>query len=108
MPISRIGPRKPHQHFIRERMKLKGVTQAEIAEHLEISQGMVSKFLRNPNALTQSYLFGVADRLGCEVEDLFRDPQRPSRDELLEGLDDDQIQKVIQIIDVFRRDGTNG
>jgi transcriptional regulator with XRE-family HTH domain len=89
-------------------MKLKGVTQAEIAEHLDVSQGMVSKFLRNPKALTQNYLFGIADRLGCQVEDLFRDPARPSREELLLGLDEDQIEKVIQIIDVFRRDGTTG
>ena len=89
-------------------MKRKGVTQAQMAEHLDVSQGMVSKFLRNPNALNYNYMAGMADRLGCEIEDLFRDPSRPSQDELLEGLDADQVQKVIQIIDVFRRDGTDG
>ena len=89
-------------------MKLKGVTQIQIAEHLDISQGMVSKFLKKPSALTANYLAGIADRLGCEVADLFIDPKRPSRSELLEGLDEEQVAKVIQIIDVFRRDGTNG
>ena len=107
MAVSRIGHKKAYTHFIRERMKMKKVTQEDLAEHLDISQPMVSKFLRNPNALTQTYIVGTAELLGCSPGDLFRDPRKPTQEQIVKGLTDAQIEHLARIANTFRTDGTN-
>lgn len=107
---TRIGSKKPHRHFIREWIKAKGLTQTRLAGRMGISQGMVSKFLTKPSALTEKYLMEIAEAMELDVPDLFRDPNMPTQEELLAGLDDEQMQQVVQIISVIRGEhtGTNG
>ena len=101
----RIGPRKPHRHFIREWMKAKGLTQERLADRLGISQGTVSKALKSKTILTEEYLVGIAEALDVEVADLFRDPASPTREELLRGLSDTEKLTVIRMIEALRNTG---
>jgi transcriptional regulator with XRE-family HTH domain len=103
MNTTRIGPREPHRHYIREWMKKKGVTQEQMAGRLDVSQGTVSKMLKKSSVLTEYYLVGIAQALSLSVSDLFRDPNRPTQEELLEGLSDDQRQTVITMIEALRK-----
>ena len=89
-------------------MKRKGVTQEQMAGRLEVSQGTVSKILKKPTAMTQAYMAAIAHALELEISDLFRDPKRPTREEILAGLDDDQVEHLLRIAETFRRDGTTG
>lgn len=106
--MDRIGPRKAFKHFIREWMDYKNVNQEALAGRLEVESSTISKLMTGRQRMSDKWLVGIATALDVEVADLFRDPLRPTRDELLAGLDDEQVQKVIQIIDVFKKDGTNG
>jgi transcriptional regulator with XRE-family HTH domain len=103
MAKDRIGPRKPHRHFIREWLKAKGITQEKLADRLGISQGTVSKALKSKTILTEDYLVGIADALDVEVADLFRDPASPTREELLRGLTDTEKLTVIRMIEALRK-----
>ena len=103
MAKDRIGPRKPHRHFIREWLKAKGITQEKLADRLGISQGTVSKALKSKTILTEEYLVGIADALDVEVADLFRDPASPTREELLRGLTDTEKLTVIRMIEALRK-----
>lgn len=105
MAKDRIGPRKPHRHFIREWMKAKGITQEKLADRMGISQGTVSKALKTKTVLTEEYLIGIADALDVEVADLFRDPASPTREELLRGLTETEKLTVIRMIEALRNTG---
>lgn len=105
MEKNRIGPRKPHRHFIREWMKAKGITQERLADRLGIAQGTVSKALKSQTILTEEYMVGIAQALDVEVADLFRDPASPTREELLRGLTDTEKLTVIRMIDALRNAG---
>ena len=103
MAKDRIGPRKPHRHFIREWLKAKGITQEKLADRLGISQGTVSKALKSKTILTEEYLVGIADALDVDVADLFRDPASPTREDLLRGLTDTEKLTVIRMIEALRK-----
>lgn len=105
MSKDRIGPRKPHRHFIREWMKAKGITQEKLADRMGITQGTVSKALKTKTVLTEAYLVGIAEALDVEVADLFRDPASPTREELLRGLSDTEKLTVIRMIEALRNTG---
>jgi DNA-binding Xre family transcriptional regulator len=105
MSMARIGPRKPHRHFIREWMKAKGVTQEKLADRLGISQGTVSKALKSRTVLTEEYLMGIAEALDVQVADLFRDPKSPTQEELLRGLSEPERLTVIRMIEALRNAG---
>jgi len=107
---TRIGHKVPFRHFIKEWMDHRSVNQEKMAGRLEVESGTISKLLTGRQRLSDKWLTGFAWALDVDVADLFRDPMRPTREELLEGLDDDQVEKVIQIISVIRgeRSGTDG
>lgn len=106
--MDRVGPKKPFKHFIREWMEYKDVNQERLAGRMDVESSTVSKLLTGRQRLSDVWLVGIATALDIEVADLFRDPAQPTREDLLKGLDEDQVQKVIQIIGVFKRDGTTG
>lgn len=106
--IDRIGPRKPFRHYIREWMEYKDVSQERLAGRMDVESGTISKLLNGHMRMSDKWLTGIATALDVEVADLFRDPRQPTREELLAGLDDEQVRQIIQIIDTFRKTGTEG
>lgn len=102
-----IQPKSPRvfRHFIREWIKYRGLNQARLAGRMEVAPSVVSRLLSGKMSLTDRWLAEVAHSLECDVGDLFRDPARPTCEELLSGLSDSQIEQVIQIVDVLRRTG---
>lgn len=89
-------------------MDKKDVSQERLAGRLEVEASTVSKLLLGRQKLTDLWLGRIAWALDVEVIDLLCDPNRPSQEELLAGLTDDQVQQVVQIVDVIRKTGTNG
>lgn len=103
--VDRIGPSKPFRHFIREWMDKRGLNQAQIAGRLEIETGTVSKLINGHMRMSDKWLAGFAWVLNVEVGDLFRDPNTPTQQELLDGLTDDQRETVINLINMLRKAG---
>ncbi len=103
--MKRIGPTKPFRHFIREWMEEKGVNQERLAGRLEVESSTVSKLLTGRQRLSDVWLSGIAWALDVEVADLFRDPARPTQEQLLEGLSDEQKHTVLNLISVLKQTG---
>lgn len=103
--MNRIGPSKPFVHYIREWMEAKDINQERLAGRLEVESSTVSKLLTGRMRLSDRWLSAIAWALDVEVPQLFVDPNRPTRDELLEGLNDDQKATVINLIDMMKRTG---
>lgn len=64
--------------IISERRKRMGLTQAQLAEHLDITQDSLSRMEKGIIAPKFSRLQLIADTLGCSVADLFRQQDEPS------------------------------
>lgn len=86
-------------------MKKKGVTQEDVAEWLDRTQSSVSRILNNPHQMTYAYMATLAAGLGVDIGQLTRHPDEPQYASIFDGLDDEQVDKVIQIAELFRQDG---
>jgi transcriptional regulator with XRE-family HTH domain len=101
--IKRIGPSKPFRHYIVEWMEKLDVNQERLAGRLECEPSTVSKLLTGRQRLSDVWLAGIADALDLEIAQLFIDPNRPTPEELLAGLTEDQRTTVLNLIDLFKR-----
>lgn len=101
--MTRIGPKSPHRHYIIEWMDHLGLNQSQVAGRMDTEQATVSKLLTGRQRLSDVWLYGFADAFDIEVADLFRDPNRPTQAELLEGLSEEDTRKVISIIQAFKQ-----
>jgi len=105
------GRRRPPKLYIEEWMKtVPGLDRKRLAERMGVSPGTITKKLSDPSKIDALWMVLFAEGLGLEdVTDLFRDPNAPTRDDLLRGLDDKQRQDVVDYVDFVRqRTGTDG
>lgn len=87
-------------------MEKRGLNQAQIAGRMDTEQAAISKLLRSKQQLTDTWMLGFAEALDIEVADIFRDPNAPTQNEILEGLTYDQKETVTQLISVMREKKT--
>jgi transcriptional regulator with XRE-family HTH domain len=99
--------RRRRPTFIRAWRKFRGLTQDELAEKLDLTQATIARIERGDISYTQPVLEALADALHCEPADLImRDPGKPNPWSLLEGVPDVDKPKIMQIIEAFKRTGT--
>ena len=103
--IKRIGPKKPFRHFIPEWMEKLDVNQERLAGRLECEPSTVSKLLTGRQRLSDIWLAGIAEALDLEIAQLFIDPSRPTPEELLAGLTEDQKTTVLNLIQMLKKAG---
>lgn len=84
-------------------MDIKGVNQERLAGRLDVESSTVSKLLTGRQRLSDIWLSGIAGALDVEVADLFLDPNRPSPQDILDGLTDEQKSVVINMIDALKK-----
>lgn len=99
-PLDRIGKRHPTKLFIREWMarETPTLTQKRLAERMDCEPGTVSKLLNGQMEMTTGWLANFADALDLAVPDLFRDPNAPTRDELLRGFSNEELTLALQLV----------
>lgn len=51
---------------IRDRREQAGLTQAELAERLDVSRGLIARIERNDAVPSLCILFGISEQLDCE------------------------------------------
>lgn len=108
--VPRIGPKKPVRLYIHQWMEKLGKNQVDIYNRLadpaapkSLSTGTISKKLAKPEKMSVEWLHKIAWALDLEVEDLHRDPNRPTQEDLLRDLDPNQKTVVIEMIKGLKR-----
>lgn len=81
--VTRIGPKAPFRHYLREWRAARGLSQPQLADRLETSKGQISRWESGGRAMSGDVIAALADALGIEPGDIFRDPAAPSIDALL-------------------------
>lgn len=99
--VTRIGPKTPRRNFLAKWRAKKELTQEQLAERIGTYKGQISNWESNRRAMGADVLVALAEALDIEPSDLFRDPERPSADELLRGADPKVVLEAIEIIKVL-------
>jgi transcriptional regulator with XRE-family HTH domain len=100
--VTRIGPKKPVKIFISRRREDKHLSQEQLANRVGTTKGSISRWENNERDITLGALGAIAEALGCEVEDLFRDPSQPTADALLRGMDDNTKRQALRLIEALK------
>ena len=92
--VARISPTNPVPHFLREWRVKKRLTQQQLADLLPsgkdgkpTGKDQISRWERNERGMTMDVQVALAQALGIEAPDLFRNPEsRSSIDKMLDGI----------------------
>lgn len=68
--VARLKPERRFHHYIREWRKFRGMTQARLAERIDMSVSSISQLESGKQDYTQGTLEALADALQCEPGDL--------------------------------------
>lgn len=99
--VARIGPKQPRRNFLAKWRAKKQLTQEQLADRLGTYKGQISNWESNKRAMSWAVVMALAEALEIEPMDLFRDPDRPSADELLRDADPKVFVEAIEIIKVL-------
>jgi transcriptional regulator with XRE-family HTH domain len=86
MGMDRIGPSKPIRWYVREWRAAKGLTQAQLANRLDTSSGVVSDLENGKRRMNEAWMAEIAWALGVEPADLLRDPAQPTFEERMRAV----------------------
>lgn len=109
--ITRIGAKRPPRIYIEEWMdKVPGLDRKRLADRMGVSPGTITKKLSNPGKIDALWLEGFREALGLdEISDLFRDPDKPTQDDILRGMTEAQIREMVEYAEFIRqKTGTDG
>lgn len=99
--IARIRSSRPFRHYIREWREHRGLTQQQLADRLETSKGMISRWESNQRGLTIDVQASLADALDLESPgDIFRNPAARSIDAMLRN-SPGMVEEVAAIVDAM-------
>jgi transcriptional regulator with XRE-family HTH domain len=104
--MKRIGSRKPRKVYLKEWRLKRHLTQEQLAQRLETNSENITRWETGSRNMNSAVLADLAYALDIEVPDLFRDPERPTADDLLRELPPGLADNVLAIIDRMRRTGT--
>ena len=101
--VTRIGSRKPRKIYLAEWREHRGLTQKQLGERLEppMTDMAVSRWERGERMLNTTRIEEVCHALQIDPIDLYRDPKRPSADELLRGAPKDIQDKAFQVLEAL-------
>ena len=112
--VTRIGPKNPIRHYLREWREYRGLTQQQLADRLPVGEDgkatgkdQVSRWERAERGMTMDVQAALAEALDIEPGALFRDPQQPSADEILRRATPEQRVLAFRVIDTLLRTGSD-
>ncbi|WP_186082938.1 MULTISPECIES: helix-turn-helix domain-containing protein [Burkholderia] len=92
---------------IAEQRRARGLTQAKLAEMIDLEQEAISRWERGTRMPTLHRLQQLSDALNCSVDQLLQRGSKRSDDQLamiadaLEGLDSDERELVVNFVQQF-------
>lgn len=99
--VARIGPKQPRRHYLAKWRAHRGLSQQQLAERVGTYKAQISNWENNKRAMSFDVQAALAEALNIEPGDLFRDPDRPSADELLRDAPVSVVNEAIEIIKVL-------
>lgn len=103
--------RRPAHVYLREWLKWRGLTAEQLAGRLETSKSVISKLINGQQRYNQDWLEAIAYALDCDVRELYRLPDAPTANELLDKMDPaarETAMRVLVDLAQMRKTGTNG
>lgn len=111
--VTRIGPRAPFRHYLKEWREYRGLTQQQLADRLPSGRDgrgpgkdQVSRWERSQRGMTMEVQAALAEALSIAPGQLFHDPEEPSADDLLRGASPEQRRQAFAIIETLLKTGT--
>ena len=101
----RIGPKQPVKLYLAEHREKYGLTQQQVADRLGTSDVTISRWEtgeRRPDVNAQA-AYAEALRADMHFTELWRDPARPSADDLLRDQPQEVVEQALNIIRAIRR-----
>lgn len=83
------------------------MSQEQLASRIGSTKSSISRWETGERDITLGALGAIAEALDCQVADLYRDPDRPSADAILQGMDDITRRQAFRLIEALRT-GTEG
>lgn len=105
--VTRIGPRRPFRHYLREWREYRELTQQQLADRVGTGKDQISRWESGGRTMSANVIAALADALQLEPRDLFRDPDAPSADELLRNATPEQRRLAFQLIETALKTGTD-
>lgn len=103
MPAPRIGPRRPRRIYLKEWREARGLTQAQLAGRLGVTDVTVSRWELGKALLNTDVLAAISEALNIEPQDLYHPPDRPSVESLLRDQPEEVRDQAINLIRAIRR-----
>lgn len=108
MPIRiRHKNRRPAHVYLAEWLRYRDITAEQLAGRLDIGKSIISKLMNGHQPYSMPMLEAIAYALNCEVNELLRQPNAPTRDELLEKASPEDLRRALDLIETIRKTGTN-
>ena len=106
--VTRIGPKEPFRHYLREWREKRGLTMQQLADRLDTGKDQISRWEANKRSMSADVVAALAEALSIEPADIFRDPAMPSADELLRNATPEQRRQAFAVIETLLKTGTDG
>lgn len=82
---ARIAPRVPRRIYLLEWREERHLTQEQLAKLLNVSGVTVHRWETSKASMNTTVLQTIAEALRIDLLDLYRDPKRPTPNDLLRG-----------------------
>jgi transcriptional regulator with XRE-family HTH domain len=89
---------QPFRHYLREWRIKRGLTQLELAQRLNTSKGLISRYERGGRAMTLLVQFRLMRALDITPAQFFMDPDEPSADLLLKQVTPEERERLINAL----------
>jgi transcriptional regulator with XRE-family HTH domain len=106
--VTRIGPKAPLRHYLKEWRQQKRLTQQQLADRLPLNEegkatgkDQISRWERFERGITMEAQAALAEALDIEPWQLFQHPDTPSADELLKRATPETRRAIFAVIETM-------
>ena len=96
--VTKIGGKRRQHLYVSEWRESKGLTVERVGERLGVDRVTVWRWETQQNRLNPEKLAALAHAIGCEPEDFWRPPERPSLDALVKQAPDDLYRTAYDVV----------
>lgn len=106
--VTRIGPKTSKRLHLKKWREKAKLTQEELAERIKGNKSTISRWEsgdtkgpKDRRAPTDAGIAALAEALGIEKSDLFRDPDLPSIDALLQLIPEARQREIVEVVKIL-------
>ena len=103
--IARIGPKRPRRQYLAEWRDSRGLTQQQLADRVATGKDQISRWESGKRGMSAGVIEALEEALQLEPGDLFRDPAKPSVDELLRDASPEERRRVFSVVQAMLKTG---